>query len=92
MGDRLRALVFAFTYLLGACMFAGILFSSWGHMVEAWKTGIYTGEGSLRVPIAPVRTIVILGSAITVFFYLVRAFESLRLMAASGKGKKPWTR
>lgn len=85
MGHNFRLTMLVIMHLLGACMFAGIVYSSWHHMIDAWQTGTYAGEGSLHVPLAPVRTIVILGSTMTAFLYLVRAVESIVSFTNAGR-------
>ena len=46
-------------------------------MLEAWEIGEYEGEGALRVPTAPIRTILVLGAALTMILYAVRTIEKL---------------
>ncbi|MGC5615369.1 TRAP transporter small permease [Georgenia sp. Z1491] len=46
--------------LLGAIVFAVVAWSTWGPMLESWASGEYSGEGSIRIPTGPLRTIVVL--------------------------------
>jgi len=83
---NLRTVMEVIMWLLGVFMFTAIVISSWHHMVDAWQTGIYEGEGSLRVPLAPVRTIVILGSMLTALLYLVGAVQRMAKLRRLSKG------
>lgn len=82
----LRTVMEAIMWVLGAFLFTGIVIASWHHMVDAWQTGIYEGAGSVRVPLAPVRTIVILGSALTVLLYFVGAAQRIAKLRGLSKG------
>jgi TRAP-type C4-dicarboxylate transport system permease small subunit len=77
MGPRLRITMDVVMHILGAALFAGIFFASWDGMFEAWEIGEYEGEGALRVPTAPIRTILVLGTGLTMFLYSVRTIEKL---------------
>ncbi len=78
MGPKARAIMNVFVHLLGAALFAGIFFSGWGQAVDAWQSGAYEGEGALRVPTAPIRTILVIGTAMTMVLYAVRSIEGFR--------------
>lgn len=90
MKGRLRILLRLLRYVLGACMFAGIVIYSWPHMIDSWMEGTYEGAGSLRVPLAPVRTIVVLGSAMTALLYFIRTLESIKDLIVNLKGGSLW--
>jgi len=77
MGPKLSLAMDVIMYILGAALFAGIFFASWDQMLEAWEIGEYEGEGALRVPTAPIRTILVLGAALTMILYAVRTIEKL---------------
>jgi TRAP-type C4-dicarboxylate transport system permease small subunit len=47
-------------HLIGAAVFAFLAWAAWDPMLTSWATGEYSGEGSLRIPTAPLRTIVVL--------------------------------
>ena len=77
LGVHLRLVLEILMYILGGLLFFGIVVSSWHHMIIAWQTGVYEGEGALRVPLAPIRTIVIICSTVTILLYVVRALQNL---------------
>lgn len=64
--------------LLGAIMFSLIVYSGWDHMIEAWRIGEFEGEDPVRVPTAPVRSLVVIGAALTALQFVVRMAEHLR--------------
>lgn len=76
MGARFKDVLEVIMYLLGAGLFIIIVTSNWDYMIRAWEIGEYEGEGALRVPTAPIRTILIVGSTLTALLYLVRTGES----------------
>ena len=63
--------------LLGALMFALIIYSAWDNMAEAWAIGEFEGDYPMRVPTAPVHTILIIGAALTAVQFLLTLFEPL---------------
>jgi len=67
-----------FNCLLGIAMFALIVYSGWDKMVEAWQIGEFEGEEPMRVPTAPIRSMVVLGAALMALQFLVMLVEHLR--------------
>jgi TRAP-type C4-dicarboxylate transport system, small permease component len=63
----------AIGYLVGAALFGAMAWSSWEPMLSAWEIGEYSGEGALRVPTYPVRTIIVAMSALASICYLMLA-------------------
>lgn len=64
--------------ILGALMFALIVYSGWDAMTEAWRIGEFEGEEPVRVPTAPVRTLVLLGAALTAIQFLIMLVDLAR--------------
>ncbi len=64
--------------VLGALMFALIVYSGWDAMTEAWRIGEFEGEEPVRVPTAPVRTLVLLGAALTAIQFLITLVDLIR--------------
>ncbi|MBE0624716.1 MAG: TRAP transporter small permease [Burkholderiales bacterium] len=64
--------------ILGAAMFALIVYSGWDNMVDAWRIGEFEGEEPVRVPTAPVRTLVLIGAALTALQFLVMLVDLAR--------------
>lgn len=61
---RLSRGLHAVSYPLGSTIFLFIAWSSWEPMVTSWSTGEYAGDGALRIPTAPLRTVVVLGATL----------------------------
>lgn len=57
--------------LAGLVFFAIICWGSWDGAAHAWSSNEYEGEGALRVPVWPARFIVVVGTALATFSYLL---------------------
>lgn len=72
--------------LLGAFIFAFLVYAGWDNMIEGWRIGEFEGELPVRVPTYPVRTILILGAALTSFQFFLLGWRSLQvLLRPAGK-------
>lgn len=67
-----------FSCLLGVIMFSLVVYSGWDQMIEAWRIGEFEGEEPLRVPTSPIRTLVLLGAALTAIQFLLMAIDVAR--------------
>lgn len=65
-------------YCAGIAFFLALAYATWGPMLSAWEIGEYQGEGALRVPTYPVRTIILATSVLAALAYLGLAIRSLR--------------
>ena len=74
VGPIIRKLLRTITSLLGAIFFAIVVYSAWEHMIDAWRIGEYEGEGALRVPTYPVRTLMIATSVFAAVAYLMMIY------------------
>lgn len=63
---RLLALL---RFLLGTLLLTGIAVATWDKMLEAWRIWEYEGEGTIRVPMAPVRTTIFICSVVAALLY-----------------------
>ena len=90
--DRLpprgKALVNMMAAVLGIFVFGFLVYGGWPNMIEGWRIGEFEGELPVRVPTYPVRTIMILGAALTCFEFIVYGWRNFRLAltAAAEKG------
>jgi TRAP-type C4-dicarboxylate transport system permease small subunit len=69
--------------VMGITVFALNLYAGWDLTVTAWDIGEYEGEGALRVPTAPVRTIILFGSAIMIVQFIRIIFGYARQLKPS---------
>jgi TRAP-type C4-dicarboxylate transport system permease small subunit len=69
-------------HALGFAVFAVIAYASWPNTVRAWTMGEWEGEGAIRFPVYPMRTILLLGSVVLALAFLVRAVRELRAVLA----------
>lgn len=82
-----RGILLSIMHLFGAGIFIGIIFASWETMITGWKILEYEGEGALRVPVYPIRTIIVLGSVLTAVLFIYKSIESiLKIRGRSGEG------
>lgn len=71
-GQRIASLV---AYLIGAAIFAIVAWAAWDPMLNSWAMGEYSGEGSLRIPTGPLRTIVVTFAVVMVVEFLLAAWK-----------------
>ena len=96
--DRLpskgKALVNLLAYSMGAFIFAMVIFSGWGNMVESWRVGEFEGELPVRVPTYPVRTLLLLGAALTSIQFLLLLKQTVQILVGHGRKeeRQPWIR
>ena len=82
LSRRNRALVDLFACALGAIVFGLLVYSGWDTMIMAWDMGEFEGELPVRVPTYPLRSIVLLGAALTSLQFLLMAAEALRRISS----------
>lgn len=66
----IRRLLRTLCYLLGVALFIGLVISTYEPLLDAYRIGEYEGEGALRVPVWPLRGVILIMSAFGVFAYL----------------------
>jgi len=84
LSSRNRALVDLFACVLGAIIFGLLVYSGWDTMIQAWEMGEFEGELPVRVPTYPLRSIVLLGAALTALQFLLMAAEAVRRLLVPG--------
>jgi len=86
IGSRARLLYENVLFTISAILFIGIIYAGWDLMVTAWQLSEFEGAGVVRVPVAPIRTIIVLGSVLAVFLYLLKIIDNIKeLRVLSGK-------
>jgi len=77
-----RGLAFAqlLSATLGIVFFALIVWGSYEPMLNAVASGEYEGEGALRVPVWPARTVVVLGSILVVTSYALHGLRAINAL------------
>jgi len=65
--------------LLGAVIFIILFIASVPATIQVWKLLEYEGEGALRVPIYPVRSLILIGSALTAILFVFRLVQSIQM-------------
>ena len=72
-GPRVRRVLAVGGFLLGAAFFLILMHGGIDPALRSFANGEYDGEGALRVPVWPARFMIIVGSAIACFNYLLLA-------------------
>ena len=80
---RKAAVLNILSAVMGVGVFAINFYAGWDLTVVAWAVGEYEGEGALRVPTAPIRTIIQIGSAIMIIQFIRIIFGCARQLKKS---------
>ena len=67
-----------FGYLLGIAFFSIVFWGSIDPAIHAWNSSEFEGEGAMRVPVWPARFIILVGTFLAAFNYLLNVAERLR--------------
>ena len=85
VSERTAAVLNIIAAVMGVSVFALNFYAGWDLAATAWDIGEYEGEGALRVPTAPVRTIILFGSVIMIIQFIRMIFEYGRQFKNSSK-------
>lgn len=66
------------SYLLGIAFFSIVCWGSIDPSIHAWTSNEFEGEGALRVPVWPARFIIVLGTFLAAFNYILVAIQRSR--------------
>jgi TRAP-type C4-dicarboxylate transport system permease small subunit len=88
LGPTGRELLNSLAYLVGAAVFVGIFATSWSGAVMSWEILEYEGEGALRVPVYPIRTLILLGSLVTSILLTVRFIQNIQRIFRGNRKKE----
>lgn len=89
LGPTTRHGLYTLWLVAGAAFFAMIAVASWEGMFQSWASSEYEGEGGLRVPVYPVRTILVICSWLGCLNYLLLAWQELAAMFGYGDTPAP---
>ncbi len=87
LSPKTRSIVDVFAYSLGALVFGLVVYSGWNTMIMAWELGEFEGEEPARIPTYPLRTIVLLGAALTSLQFLLMLGKIIGERLAHGRGE-----
>jgi C4-dicarboxylate transporter, DctQ subunit len=79
-GARGRASAQLLSAVLGILFFGIIVWGSYEPTLHAIVSGEYEGEGALRVPVWPARTVVVIGAVLVVVSYALHAVRAIRVI------------
>ncbi len=80
VSDQGRRVIDCLSYALGVALFLAIIVGGWDNMIVSWKLLEIEGAGAFEVPIYPVRTLIIVFSAICAL-----VFSQLFYLTLTGK-------
>lgn len=86
---RVRGTLDVFGALLGIAFFALVCWGSVDPALYAWTSNEFEGEGALRIPVWPARFLVVLGSFLAAFNYLLIAIERTRALFSGSPPPPP---
>lgn len=69
MGPGFQHTLSIFRFLFGFLLMIAILIGTWDKMIQAWQIWEYEGEGSVRIPMAPVRATIVISSLLGAWFF-----------------------
>lgn len=75
VGPKAAGYMERFSFLLGAILFATVAYAGWEPMLRAWASLEYEGEGGMRVPTYPVRTVIVICGALGAVNFLLLALR-----------------
>ncbi|OGA24964.1 MAG: hypothetical protein A3I02_14550 [Betaproteobacteria bacterium RIFCSPLOWO2_02_FULL_67_26] len=75
--------------LLGIAFFGLVCWGSIDPALYAWRSNEFEGEGALRIPVWPARFLVVLGSFLAAFNYLLIAIERTRALFSGSPPPPP---
>jgi len=81
-GVRGRAAAQLLSALLGILFFGIIIWGSYEPTLHAIVSGEYEGEGALRVPVWPARSVVVLGAVLVVLSYAAQALSAVAALVS----------
>jgi TRAP-type C4-dicarboxylate transport system permease small subunit len=75
--ELVRRLIDFIAYSLGIMFFVGVAWGGWEDMIIGWEVDEREGEGSIKIPVAPVRTLIILFGIISAATYLIMLLHTV---------------
>ncbi len=87
--NRAQRVCDVFGALLGIAFFGLVCWGSFDPALHAWTSNEFEGEGALRVPVWPARFLVVLGSFLAAFNYVLLALQHLRALVSGAPPPPP---
>lgn len=86
MGPVSQEIINIFATLICCTIMFTLFLSSWPDAVHSWKILEFEGEGALRVPVYPLRTIILIGSLMSGMHFVAQVAESILNIRKIRKG------
>ena len=78
VSPHIKCLLLILSNLIGMILFILLCYSSWHLTVQSWGVMEYEGEGALKVPTYPVRTIILICSGLMAIQFCQNLFTDIR--------------
>ncbi len=75
---RVQSWLAVFGAMAGILFFGVVFYGTLDGAAHAWISGEFEGEGALRVPVWPAKFVIVLGSGLAAFSYLLLLLENFR--------------
>ena len=75
--DLVKRLIDFIAYSFGIMFFVGVAWGGWDDMIIGWEVDEREGEGSIGIPVAPVRTLIIVMGIISAATYVVMLLHTV---------------
>jgi TRAP-type C4-dicarboxylate transport system permease small subunit len=72
-----RKLIDIVAFSLGIMFFLGVAWGGWDDMITGWEVDEREGEGSIGIPVAPVRTLIVVMGIVSAVTYLVMLLHTV---------------
>jgi TRAP-type mannitol/chloroaromatic compound transport system permease small subunit len=82
MGPVSKDIVTMISFLMGLALCLAIFIASWPYTVQSWKILEFEGEGAIRFPVYPIRTLILIGVTTTAIHFIVKIRESVMSILA----------
>ena len=75
--EIIRRLIDVISFALGIMFFIGVAWGGWDDMIIGWEVDEREGEGSIGIPVAPVRTLIVIMGVVSAATYLVMLLHTV---------------
>lgn len=69
--EIVQRLIDCIAYSFGIMFFVGVAWGGWEDMIIGWEVDEREGEGSIRIPVAPIRTLIVVFGVVSAATYVL---------------------
>ena len=75
--EIVQRLIDVISFSFGIMFFIGVAWGGWGDMIIGWEVDEREGEGSIRIPVAPIRTLIVVFGVVSAATYLLMLLHTV---------------